>query len=184
MPAFAKPPATPVPGAPAPTTSLYEGYDPVGALQGMFAPAYLKGFQPSSDAVMAWQKINRGVTPDIIEQSRMPALWTDPTKGITAVEGGPPTKYGEGRIPDNPQLGDQRGMVDPAALRAAAMGGPYDLAARRNAIAARVLENQNLQAQAESAKAQAAAQQQQPLQLGMPTQPLQLPYYPSEYQND
>jgi len=65
------------------------------------------------------------------------------------------------------------------------MGGKYDLGARRSAIAARVLENQNLQAAAESAKAQAAQQQpmQQPLMLGAPAQ--QLPYFPySEYQND
>jgi hypothetical protein len=47
-------------------------------------------------------------------------------------------------------------MVDPEALKAQAQGIPYDIDARRNAIAAQV------QAQQQAAAAAAAAAQQQP----------------------
>lgn len=87
-------------------------YDPVGALGGLFAPAYIHGNPQSEDAVAAWMKAHYSVTPDIINASRLPGTGGNP------------------------------GPVDPNALIAAAQGGTYDPSARRDAIAAQVQAQQ------------------------------------------
>jgi hypothetical protein len=53
--------------------------------------------------------------------------------------------YG-GPIPLKQTYGDNRGQIDPEALRIASQGGHYDIDARRAAIAARLAENAALQA--------------------------------------
>jgi hypothetical protein len=116
-------------------------YNPEGALGGMFAPAYIHGYSPSEQAVAAWTAQNQNVNRAMIEELRMPNQWMPPEKpkGFSDV-------YGSGRIPDNIQTGDERGQVDPLALTASAQGGPYDIEARRAAIAKRLMENQQAQA--------------------------------------
>jgi hypothetical protein len=113
------PAALPVdPNAPPPqSNSVYQNYDPVGAMGGLFAPGYVHG-------------------RDTVEASRMPGEYMDPTQ-MTRGDG----VYG-GPLPVNQSYGDKRGTVDPEALRIWAQGGKYDLDARRNAIAARVAANQ------------------------------------------
>jgi hypothetical protein len=61
------PPPTPAPDAPG---NIFEGYQ-AGEVTDMFAPAYLKGFAPSENALKAWTAYNRQ-GPGIVEQSRMP----------------------------------------------------------------------------------------------------------------
>ena len=125
--------------APPPIGDMFEGYNPEGALGGMFAPAYIKGFAPSEAAVAKWQAENHGLTPAMIDQTRMPNEWRDPNVGVTSVGGRGP--YGAGQIPNNLSYGDPQGSVDPEALRIAAQGGKYDMNARRDAIAQRMLAN-------------------------------------------
>lgn len=155
-------PATPVPvpetpAAPADALSALFAttpYDAQGAMGGLFAPAYVKGYQPSEDAVGAWRATHRSVTPDTIEQSRMPQPYMDPY-----VRGGSSNQYGNA-MPMNLSFSDARGMVDPAALRAASMGGTYDLEGRRNAIAQRLQQNAAADQAAQEAQAARARQQQ------------------------
>lgn len=137
------------PTGPATSGSIFDTYDPAGAMGGLFAPAYIHGYKPSEDAVAAWQAQNRGVNADVIEQSRMPATARPSTTiGGDGVYGGP--------LPQYQIYGDPRGTVDPAALRAASLGGHYDLQARRDAIAARIAANN-------------AAMAPQPLALASPS---------------
>lgn len=107
--------------------SLFDNYDPTGALNGMFAPAFIKGFAPSEKAVGDWNAANAGLTSADIDATRMPASWQAPTTN----------QYGT----PNVSLGDPRGTVDPEALRVAAQGGHYDKEARRNAIASQIATN-------------------------------------------
>jgi len=97
----------------------------MAALGDLFAPAYNPTDPQSVQAVQAWTDRNQGISPAQIEQTRMP------TAGVNT--------------------GNPAGMVDPAALRSMAQGGPYDMDARRNAITAQV------QAQQQAAAAQPAA---------------------------
>jgi hypothetical protein len=136
--AAAAPPGS-VPG------SLFENYDPVGALNGMFAPAYIHGFQPSNDAVANWMEQNHPLTNASVEDTRMPPEWRDPNEGTIAGAGQGFGPYGAGGIPKNLQFGDPRGPIDPAALQVLAQGGKYDMAGRRDAIAARLLSNTQAQ---------------------------------------
>lgn len=119
--------------------SIFQNYDPQGAMGGLFAPAYIKGFAPSEQAVAAWNAAHHGLSRAQIEETRMPPLYQKPTGNVLA-DG----VYGGG-VPATQNYGDPRGMVDPDALRAAAMGLPYDMQARRDAIAARLAQNQALQ---------------------------------------
>jgi hypothetical protein len=129
--------AAPTPDAP------FADYNPEGALGGMFAPAYIKGYAPSEQAVQAWTEQNQGIDRAMVDELRMPNEWRPP-----APVGGLPSRdvYGAGRIPNSLRYGDDRGQVDPLALTASSQGGPYDVEARRSAIAQRVLENQQAQA--------------------------------------
>lgn len=115
--------------------SLFENYDPVGSLNGMFAPAYIHGFAPSEAAVGAWNKANAGLTSADIEATRMPNDYQAPGNPLDSFG----TMFGRGGTTAN--FGDPRGTVDPEALRVAAQGGKYDINARRNAIAAKVAAN-------------------------------------------
>jgi hypothetical protein len=98
------------------------------AMGDLFAPAYIKSDPAAAQATQDWMDRTYSVSDPQIEQSRMPVSFN---------------------------TGNPAGMVDPMALKAAAQGGPYDMSARRNAIAAQV------QQQAQPA-AQPAAQQQFP----------------------
>jgi hypothetical protein len=125
--------------------SLFERYNSQGALGGLFAPAYVPGFAPSEAAVTAWQAERRPVTSDMIDELRMPDPYQYPSAAMSM--GGAGNVYGEGRIPANVGFSsERRGQVDPVMLRRAAMGGRYDVQARRNAIAQRVAENERLAA--------------------------------------
>jgi hypothetical protein len=130
------PPPTPTPAAPG---NIFEGYQK-GDPTDMFAPAYIKGFAPSTEALAAWNAYNH--QPGIVEASRMPNLYVDPAASPMSAGDG---VYG-GPIPLQQTYGDNRGMVDPEALRVAAQGGHYDIEGRRAAIAARLAENERLRA--------------------------------------
>ena len=144
------------PPAPAPAAtdnaavlaSLYQDYNPQGAMGGLFAPAYIHGLKASEDAVAAWNAANHQVNYGNIDQTRMPNAY----QGPSAMSGGD-GRYG-GPIPLTQVYGDQRGIIDPQALQALAQGGKYDFNARRDAIAARIAAN--AQAQAASAAPVAA----------------------------
>jgi len=116
--------------------SLFESYDPNGSVGGMFAPAYVHGYQPSEDAVAAWNAKNRPLSSAEVEQTRIPQEY-------------------QAASPLNFNYGDARGAVDPEALRVAAQGGSYDMSARRAAIAQRIAQNQAAQKAAQAASAQA-----------------------------
>jgi hypothetical protein len=82
------------------------------------------------DAVNQWMAQNYSMTNPKVEETRSP-------------------------VPFN--TGNPAGMVDPEALRALAQGGPYDMDARRNAIAAQVQANQAAAAQKVAAQQAAPA---------------------------
>jgi len=113
--------------------NIFDTYEPKGAMGGLFAPAYIRGFGASEDAVQGWMK-DRRLPSNQIDQTAMPGVWHDPR-----IAGKSP--YKGGQIPLSSNL-TGRGAVDPEALRAASMGGfTYDMDARRAAIATRVAEN-------------------------------------------
>ena len=47
-------------------------YDPNGAMGGLFVPGYIKGYAPSEQAVGAWNKENRSMTNQLVDELRMP----------------------------------------------------------------------------------------------------------------
>ena len=82
----------------------------------LFAPAFDPN-DPASVAVWeAWKRRNLAMTRPLVEETRTPVA------GLNT--------------------GDPRGMVDPEALKAHAQGIPYDIDARRNAIAAQLVAQQ------------------------------------------
>jgi len=142
VPEFA-PPSPAEQAAPA-MGSLFETYNPQGALSGLFAPAYIRGFAPSEDAVSQYYSQSgpgHRLSSDELDMTRMPAEYRPTTYSRgDGVYGGP--------LPMTQTYGDPRGMIDPNALRAAAQGGrPYDMEARRAAIAARLAANAAAQGQ-------------------------------------
>jgi hypothetical protein len=86
-------------------------YDPVGAMGGLFAPAYIHGNPEAEAAAAKWQAENFAMTPAMVEATRGPSTTvTSPGGGIRT--GGVTTTT----IP---------GSVDPAALKIMAQGGKY-----------------------------------------------------------
>ena len=80
----------------------------------LFAPAFDPN-DPASVAVWeAWKRRNLSMTRPLVEETRSPVSFN---------------------------TGDPRGMVDPEALKAHAQGLPYDIDAKRNAIAAQLVRN-------------------------------------------
>jgi hypothetical protein len=121
--------------------SIFDDYNTQGANNGMFAPAYIKGNPTSESAVAAWNAARPTITPDVLTQSR----------GLPPQSGIPPNKYANftGYVPadfvPSPQytnFAGQGGPIDRDALRALAQHLPYDLDARRNAIAAQLATRQ------------------------------------------
>jgi hypothetical protein len=92
---------------------MAQPYDPVGAMGGMFAPAYIYGNPESEAAVQKWQAENFAMTPAMVEATRGPST--------TITE---PGVMGRGS-----GLGSTTttvpGSVDPAALKIMAQGGHY-----------------------------------------------------------
>jgi hypothetical protein len=128
--------------ADAPMGDMFANYNPEGSLNGLFAPAYIKGFAPSEQAVSAWHAQNNPISYSDVDALRMPNEWMPPQK--TSRFG--TDVYGAGRIPDKLRYGDDRGQVDPLALISLSQGGPYDVDARRNAIAQRLTANKAAEA--------------------------------------
>jgi hypothetical protein len=134
------PAAVPVPDPASPTApeqpmgDIFAKYNP-GQVTDLFAPAYIRGFAPSENAVRAWSAYQHNVTPGMLDELRMP----NASQGAQTYSGGNGV-YG-GPIPLKQQYGDPRGALDPEALRMMAQGGHYDVEARRNAIAARLAAN-------------------------------------------
>jgi len=109
-------------------------YNPEGELGGMFAPPHIAGDPVANAAVQKWMGENWGaVTNANIDQTRMPM----PIGGSGESRSVP---YG-GTIANTQAFGDKRGALDPEALRVLAQGGKYDMAGRRNAIAAQLVAN-------------------------------------------
>jgi hypothetical protein len=106
------------------------------ALGDLFAPAYIGSNPQSVAAVNDWMAKNYSMTNPKVEQTRQPVSFN---------------------------TGNPAGMVDPEALRVLAQGGPYDMDARRNAIAAQVTANQAAQPTANPA-------------IGQPGSPTYSPY--------
>ena len=132
-------PEVPVPEMPAvpaggevPMGDLFQNYDPTGALGGMFAPALIRGWAPSEKAVADWTRANRSMTPQGIEDTRMPF----PAMGDRGTA--PSDQYGGGAIPLNLDY-TSKGGVDPEALRVWSQGGKYDWDKRRNLISQRLM---------------------------------------------
>lgn len=155
-------PAAPAAPAEAPPPDIFQSYLPEGAMGGLFAPGYIRGYAPSETAVANWTAANRSVTPQVLEQTRMPAAWVNPDEqqalatGMYGGKGMSATgfdRYGSGRIPNSLSFGLNQGPVDPEALRTMAQGGKYDIGARRDAIAQRLMANQTQQKAYEAQKA-------------------------------
>ena len=121
-------------------------YDPVGALGGLFAPAYNRADPLSVEAVTRWTQ-ERTMSPEQLEATRMAAEFRDPEEGVL-FPGSPGLQatyggiYGEHRIPTNTAHGLEKGILDPQALKAMAQGLKYDPATRNQAIAARLASNE------------------------------------------
>lgn len=166
LPAAAPAPIDPVTGEPIPSVNpgmgnpagqpndnLFVTYNPQGANNGMFAPAYIHGYAPSEQAVAAWNASKGGLTREMVTNDLlMPDAWTAPqqeqTRGGMTDNGNFPGDgvYGGSNIPRNLTLGhNAAGSIDPEALRALSHGSAYDVGARRDAIAARLLSNQQAQ---------------------------------------
>ena len=136
-------------------SSLFERYNPEGALGGLFAPAYVAGYAPSEQAVMAWTQQNRPISANMIDELRLPEAYRNPP----GTNPDAPSQinltgniYGQGNIPQSVRFGgDPRGPVDPMVLRAASQGGRLNVQQLRDRIAQRMAEN----AQAEAAYRQA-----------------------------
>ena len=133
-----------------PRTNLFTSYNPKGAAGGLFAPAYIHGYAPSEQAVANWGAQKGGLTHEnVTGDLRMPDVWfpdewePTPDGGVTPAGNFPGDGvYGGGNIPKTLRLGkDPRGTVDVEALRALSHGTPYDVAARRDAIADRLVYN-------------------------------------------
>jgi hypothetical protein len=143
---------------------LFADYNPQGAMNGLFAPAYIHGYAPSEKAVADWNAQNHAITPQALEQTRMPQEWINPDELKTAgpmygdkkgMSSAGYDRYGSGRIPDRMSLLDKGGIVDPEALRVMAQGGQYDMASRREAIAQRLAANAAKQSAYDTSKAKA-----------------------------
>jgi hypothetical protein len=161
--AAAVPVPVPAEAAPAPTMGeLFADYNPEGAMNGLFAPAYVHGYAPSQKAVADWQAQHHAVTPAMLEETRMPGEWHNPEdlqaagpsygKGMKVSSQGY-DQYGSGRIPNYLDLIGGKGTVDPDALRIMAQGGRYDIDARRAAIAQRLSSNAAQQTAYDASKA-------------------------------
>lgn len=102
----------------------YPNYNPVGALNNTFAPAYIPGYAPSEQAIMQRQA-TRGLTGMQNQGMQyLDELRTPPVRRQVFAGGG-----------FAPSGNFSQGSIDPAALRAVAQNLPYDVQARRNAIA-------------------------------------------------
>ena len=66
--------------------SLFESYNPEGALGGLFAPAYVAGYAPSNQAVQTWMETNRPISPSLIDELRLPEAYRLPVL-LCSVEG-------------------------------------------------------------------------------------------------
>lgn len=144
MPEAAPPPIDPppVPQGDKPMGSLFDTYDPQGALGGLFAPAFIRGYAPSENAVNA-RYMNRPTAYDI-EASRLPPEFRSTAYGQSLInparsQGSGP--YNAGGIPGRMSFG--QGQIDANILRAASMGTPYDPTTRRNEIAQRLINNRD-----------------------------------------
>ena len=131
---------TPFPGGP-PVGNIYTDYNPKGAMGGLFAPAFIRGFAPAEEATDKWQQ-ERAFSRQDVENTRMPYEWEAPQAiNPMAAMGGGMGGYIGGNEPTRQTFGDKRGLVDVNALYSQAQGLPYDKEARRAAIAERVAAN-------------------------------------------
>ena len=119
--------------------NIYTDYDPKGALGGLFAPAYLKGFEPSEKALGDFYNSKSHLTDADLESTRMPWDWMAPraVNSSTFGRGGMGAGGMGGDLPEYLAYGDRSGIMDPAALKALAQGTPYDLNARRESGSAK-----------------------------------------------
>ena len=175
----ADPSGVPVDAFGVPRGNLFATYNPHGAAGGLFAPAYIHGYAPSEKAVADWNTTKGGLTHEMIAKDLlMPDEWKPPQQeqtrggGMTDVSGNFPGDgvYGGGNIPRNLVLGkNANGTIDVEALRALSHGTPYDVGARRDAIAARMLANQQAQDEYNKAKPAAADMDRGELAASMPS---------------
>ena len=136
--------------------NLYDdpNYAVGGAAGGTFAPAHIAGDPRSQAAVAAWQAPRgmnalKGVD---LQSLQMPDMWQAP-------QADPNTGMRQSAIPGSMTFGV--GATDQSALRAMAQNTPYDVDARRNAIAERVAQNTAAQEAYNKQVAAQPAQQQQ-----------------------
>jgi hypothetical protein len=113
-------------------------------MSSLFAPPYIPGDPQAAQALAAWNLQNRPVRGGDVEGLRMPNEYEAPQQQIMPMGS---NKYGEGRIPPRQNYRESRGQVSPDVLRAAAMGTPFNVEQRRAAIAQRVAQNQQRQAE-------------------------------------
>jgi hypothetical protein len=162
-----------------PRDNLFVTYNPHGAAGGLFAPAYIHGYAPSEKAVADWNATKGGLTHEMVANDLlMPDEWKPPapqeqTRGGGMVDASSTFPgdgvYGGGNIPKNLVLGkNANGTIDVEALRALSHGTPYDVQGRRDAIAARLLANQQAQDEYNKAKPAAADMDRGDLARSMP----------------
>src|SRR5262245_6195035 len=121
--------------------SFWDTYDWNKAAQGPFVPPHIPGNAQSDASIAHWNALRPDITPDVLEASRGPA--TSLTGAAATVDPGLLQLYQarERNLPQ-PAVGSptlNKGPVDPLALQAKAQHLPYDLDARRNAIAAQLM---------------------------------------------
>ena len=117
-------------------------YNPNGAAGGLFAPAYIHGYAPSEQAVADWQASKGGLTRDMIDELRMPdgvEATAEPARQERHARATASTAAATSPTPDAGT--DPAGWSIRRRLRALSHGTSYDVGARRDAIAARLLAN-------------------------------------------
>ena len=105
---------------------LFENYDPQGAMDGLFAPAYIQGYAPSEKAVAEWQAQNHA--DDAGDARRRCGCRTEWTRPQRADHGERRTILRRAaRIPNNLRFVDRAGHGRPGGAAALAQGGQYDM---------------------------------------------------------
>lgn len=125
--------------------SFWDTYDWDKASKGTFAPPSIPGNTQSEAALAAWNLARPQITPAILEASRGPPT-TPAGAPVTQIDPVLLASYqAKGANLPQPAVGSSAlniGPVDPMALKALAQHLPYDVDARRNAIAAQLVGQQ------------------------------------------
>src|SRR5262245_13384035 len=119
--------------------SFWDTFDWNKAAQSQFAPPHIPGNAQSDAALAQWNAQRPQITPEVLEASRgLPSTSTGAPANLSAAQVEVLRRGGQSVPQPVAGSGLNRGFVDPLALKAMAQNLPYDLDARRNAIAAQL----------------------------------------------